>query len=234
MKKFLSLLLLCGAAFAAQAQTYMVVETTQGTYRIDVNDISQVYWQTVEKEKIEPFVGETDIYDDAQIGDKGHIDGQEVVVAMLGDNKIAIATCNYGANTPSASGKYLNFKTLRAANTDHLWGETWRLPALAEMSSLMYDTTCTVTSMNMVPGCMWYIGPKRTELFFPMAGEKSYGDLTGYGEVGYYWTSDAGGDGAWCMGIKDEEDPMDATFYINSYSTDLLSVRLVSDLKPRP
>lgn len=62
----------------------------------------------------------------------------------------------------------------------------------------------------------------------------SYGTLDGKNEVGYYWTSSAAGDGSWCMGIRPEDNPQDTTFYVNSYSTDLLSVRLVSDLRARP
>lgn len=230
MKKLLTLLMLFGMAVAANAQTYMCVETSQGTYRIDVADISQVYWKTVTEETVEPFVGETTIFSDAAVGDKGLIDGQEVIVAMLGDTKLAIATCNYGADRPERSGTFMNFKKLRTYNLDRVWGENWRLPTFAEMNTLILDPTCEVKSYNMTPGCTWYIGSKRTPLFFPMAGEMSYGELTGYGEVGYYWTSDSGGDGAWCMGISAD----DGTFYVNAYSTDLLSVRLVADLQDRP
>lgn len=153
---------------------------------------------------------------------------------QLNDTKMAIATCNYGASIPVLSGKYLNYKTVLAANTDHLWGEGWRLPSLAEVSTLMYDENMEVLNMVEISGCMWYIGQKRAQLFFPMAGEMSTGELTGYGEVGYYWTSDTAGDGAWCMGVQQAEETMDATFFVNAYTTDRLSVRLVYDLKDRP
>lgn len=236
MKKFLTLLAIFFAVFTADAQTYMKVETAQGTYKFDISQVKQVYFETetVEPEIIEPFVGETTIYSDAQIGDSGLIDGQNVIVVRLNDTKMAIATCNYGASIPVFSGKYLDYKTVLAANTDHLWGEGWRLPSLAEVSTLMYDENMEVLSMVEVSGCMWYIGQKRTQLFFPMTGEMSTGELTGYGEVGYYWTSDTAGDGAWCMGVQKAENTMDATFFVNAYTTDRLSVRLVSDLKPRP
>lgn len=236
MKTFLTILATFFAAFTANAQTYMKVETAQGTYKFDISQVRQVYFETetVENENIEPFAGKTTIYSDAQIGDSGLIDGQDVIVVKLNDTKLAIATCNYGANIPVLCGKYLNYKTVLAANTDHLWGEGWRLPSLAEIGTLMYDENMEVLNMQEVSGCMWYIGQKRTQLFFPMAGEMSTGELTGYGEVGYYWTSDTAGDGAWCMGVQQAEETMDATFFVNAYTTDRLSVRLVSELKPRP
>lgn len=236
MNKLFALCFALLAAAAVNAQTFMMVETKDGTYRFDINQVDQVYFETktVEKEVIEPFVGQTNIYSDAKIGDSGLIDGQEVVVVQLNDTKLAMATCNYGASIPVLCGKYLNYKTVRAANTDHLWGEGWRLPMLAEMSTLMYDENMEIKNMSQVSGCMWYIGQKRTQLFFPMAGEMSTGELTGYGEVGYYWTSDMAGDGAWCMGVQQAEETMDATFFANAYTSDLLSVRLVCDLKDRP
>lgn len=233
MKKPLALLAIFFAALAANAQTYMVIETADGNYNIDVSKISQVYWKTIKEETIDPYQGETNIWNDSNIGDKGLIDGQEVVVVELNGTKVAMATCNYGAKYPERTGTFMNFKKAKSYSDDRAWGETWRLPTLAEFQTLMYDRTMEVKPHNMMPGCTWYIGPNRTELFFPFAGEMSYGDLTGYKEVGYYWSYDAAGDGAWCMGISPEEDPMDATFFINAYSTDLLSVRLVSDLKAR-
>lgn len=236
MKKNTTLIAALCVSAALNAQTYMKVETAQGTYKFDISQVKQVYFEaeTVENEKIEPFVGQTTIYSDAKIGDTGQIDGQDVVVVQLNDTKMAIATCNYGASIPVLSGKYLNYKTAHAANVDHLWGEGWRLPMLAEMATLMYDENMEVLNMSQVSGCMWYIGQKRTQLFFPMAGEMSTGELTGYGEVGYYWTSDMAGDGAWCMGVQQAEDTMDATFFVNAYTTDRLSVRLVYDLRDRP
>lgn len=234
MKKIYALLGLFCAVFAAEAQTFMVVETPEGNYNINVEDIKQIYWKTVKEETIKPFFGETTIYDDAQVGDKGLIDGQEVIVAELGEAKVAIATCNFGAKIPDGDGSYMSFKKAIAFEQDHSWGETWRLPTLLEYQTLMYDDTMEVKPFRMVPGCTWYIGPNRTVLFFPFSGEMSYGELTGKNEVGYYWSSSKAGDGAWCMGIQPEDNPADATFYINASSTDLLSVRLVSDLKARP
>lgn len=230
MRKLLAAATLCCTGMAASAQTYMKVETTQGTYRIDIADINQVTFETIEEVTVKPYEGETTIYSDAKVGDKGLIDGQEVIVVKLNDTKLAIATCNYGADYPFRDGTYMNFKNARKYNNERAWGETWRLPTFAEMNTLILDPTVEVSHYNMVPGCYWYIGADRTPLFFPMAGEKSYGELTGHGEVGYYWTSDSGGDGAWCMGIS----PDDGTFYVNAYSTDVLSVRLVSDLRGRP
>lgn len=234
MNRFITLIATVGISVVANAQTLMMVETDEGTYSFDIDKVKQVYFKTAEKDVIKPFFGETTIYDDAKIGDKGLIDGQEVIVAELGETKLAIATCNYGAKYPEADGKYINFKNAIAYSENHTWGETWRLPTLQEFQTLMYDDTMEVKPFRMVPGCTWYIGPNRTELFFPFSGEMSYGELSGKNEVGYYWSSNKAGDGAWCMGISAEDDPADATFYINAYSTDLLSVRLVSELKSRP
>lgn len=234
MKKIFTLLTLFCTAIAGQAQTYMVVETAEGNYNIDVNDIKQVYWKTIKEETLEPFAGETTIWHDSQVGDKGLIDGQEVIVVELNDMKVAIATHNYGAKYPDGDGAYLSFKKANAYSNDRAWGETWRLPTLQEYQTLMFDENMEVKPFRTTSGCTWYIGPNRTELFFPFSGEMSYGEVTSKGEVGYYWSSTSAGDGAWCMGICPEENPMDATFYINAYVTDLLSVRLVSDLKARP
>lgn len=234
MKKISTLIALFCAAFAANAQTYMVVETSEGNYNIDINDIKQVYWKTVKEETVEPFQGETTIWHDSQVGDKGLIDGQEVVVVKLNDMKVAIATCNYGAKTPDGDGTYMSFKKANAYSEQRAWGETWRLPTLQEYQTLMFDEGMEVKPYRVTTGCTWYVGPNRTVLFFPFSGEMSYGEVTGKGEVGYYWSSSKAGDGAWCMGIRPEENPMDATFYINAYSTDLLSVRLISDLRGRP
>lgn len=230
MKHLCTLIVLFCAAIAANAQTYMVVETAQGNYNINVEDINQVYWKTIKEETIEPFSGETTIWHDSQVGDKGLIDGQEVIVVKLNDMKVAIATCNYGADYPFRNGTYMNFKKAINYSNDRAWGETWRLPTFKELQTLILDETVEVTHYNMTPGCKWYIGPNRTELFFPMAGEMVYGEVSGSGEVGYYWSSDKGGDGAWCMGIN----PDGGTFYVNAYSTDQLSVRLISDLRGRP
>lgn len=57
MKKTSTLIAALCVSTALNAQTYMKVETAQGTYKFDISQVKQVYFETetVDKDIIEPF-----------------------------------------------------------------------------------------------------------------------------------------------------------------------------------
>lgn len=253
MKKIAMLMVtLCAAATATlHAQNYMVVKTTDGEARYDVTKIKEVYFKNdmavktndgeehydVAKVKEVTFVEfNPEDYDNtidinSPEGEIGMLYGREAMVITLAGEKMAIATCNVGAETPEDCGSYYSFTAAKRAQNNGEWGYGWRLPTIQEIATLLYYNEVipfSFTHHGDVAGAEWLFGTLRTALFFPLAGEYSYGEVTGYGEVGYYWTSSSAGDGAWCLGLMDND-----TCYVNAYETDVLSVRPVCAL-PEP
>lgn len=120
------------------------------------------------------------------------------------------ATCNVGANSPTAYGdyfawgetfkkseygegdyKYSDNPTILPASADAVtvnWGAGWRMPTLEEMNELYNKCTHKWTTQNGVAGRL-FIGPNGNSIFFPAAGIRNSSGLNNAGSYGYYWSS---------------------------------------------
>ena len=120
------------------------------------------------------------------------------------------ATCNVGANSPTAYGNYYawgettpketynsstytyssNPTTLpsdRDAATAN-WGTGWRMPTYDELSELKNNCTVTWTTQNGVNGRL-FTGPNGNSIFLPAAGYRYDSSLNYDGSYGDYWSS---------------------------------------------
>ena len=120
------------------------------------------------------------------------------------------ATCNVGANSPTAYGdyfawgetfkkseygegdyKYSDNPTILPASADAVtvnWGAGWRMPTLEEMNELYNKCTHKWTTQNGVAGRL-FIGPNGNSIFLPAAGSRSDSSLDKAGFLGCYWSS---------------------------------------------
>lgn len=95
-----------------------------------------------------------------------------------------------------------------------LWGGTWRMPTIDEMSELVNNCTWTKTSSNGVEGYR-VTGPNGNSIFLPIDGYKSLSQL--YSGDGRYWTSTDYSKGS----VKDEAYAMfftDTQQFISSFT----------------
>lgn len=76
-------------------------------------------------------------------------------------------------------------------------GGKWRMPTKAEFEELLNPNKCTVKwePQAGVPGLKVTSKSTGKQLFFPAAGSKSDGEVTGVGTLGRYWSSSLSTDG---------------------------------------
>ena len=120
------------------------------------------------------------------------------------------ATCNVGANSPTAYGNYYawgetkskkkyngkNYKytdnPIVLSSKDDVatanWGSGWRMPTQAEIDELSNNCTHKWTTRNGVNGLL-FSGPNGNSIFLPAAGSHSDSSLDKTGLSGFYWTS---------------------------------------------
>lgn len=75
---------------------------------------------------------------DSPVGARGMLDGLECVVVDLGGNvgKLAIATKNVGASSPTARGTEMTWQNAVNQQNSEEWGLGWRLPSKEEIEAL--------------------------------------------------------------------------------------------------
>lgn len=75
---------------------------------------------------------------DSPVGTVGMLDGRECVVVDLGGNvgKMAIATKNVGASSPTANGTEMTWQNAVNQQNSEEWGLGWRLPSKEEIEAL--------------------------------------------------------------------------------------------------
>lgn len=75
---------------------------------------------------------------DSPVGTVGMLDGRECVVVDLGGNvgKLAIATNNVGASSPTAKGTEMTWQDAVNHQNREDWGIGWRLPSQEEIEAL--------------------------------------------------------------------------------------------------
>ena len=120
------------------------------------------------------------------------------------------ATCNVGANSPTAYGDYFAWgetftkseyvesnytyaynPTILPASADAAtvnWGAGWKMPTLEEMNELYNNCTHEWTSQNGANGLL-ITGPNGNSIFLPAAGSHSDSSLDKAGFSGCYWSS---------------------------------------------
>ena len=122
------------------------------------------------------------------------------------------ATCNVGANSPTAYGNFYAWgetrtkttynsssytipqynssttlgSTLDAATAN--MGTGWRMPTQTEMNELKNNCTVTWTTQNGIHGCL-FTGPNGNSIFLPAAGHYEGSSNLDRGTAGYYWSS---------------------------------------------
>ena len=84
-------------------------------------------------------------------------------------------------------------KTVLEASDDAAvanWGGSWRMPTKADFQTLGAVVNTAWTQVNNVYGIL-YIDKEDSSktLFFPAAGNCSYGNVSSVGYVGSYWSS---------------------------------------------
>ena len=109
------------------------------------------------------------------------------------------------------------------------WGESWRLPTLAEWAEL--KRYCVWSRFLEVPRRMGYqiTGPNGNSIFLPFAGG-SYGKLGPYfkGQVGEYWSSESNISGLLDLAYSFKSN-LDEIKVRESHRSNGLSVRPVTD-----
>ena len=125
------------------------------------------------------------------------------------------ATCNVGASTPTANGKYYAWgetftkseyvesnytysdnPTILPSSADAAtanWGVGWRMPTYDEQNELKNNCTVTWTTQNGVNGRL-FTGPNGNSIFLPPAGYRVGSGFYYYGSGGYVWSSSLGSD----------------------------------------
>ena len=121
------------------------------------------------------------------------------------------ATCNVGANSPTAYGNYYAWgetntkSTYTENNYTYLgnpttlpssadaatanWGSGWRMPTQTEMNELLDNCTHIWTTQNGINGRL-FTGPNGNSIFLPAAGFCSGDDnFINAGYTGDYWSS---------------------------------------------
>lgn len=89
---------------------------------------------------------------DSPVGARGVLDGRECVVVDLGGNagKLAVATMNVGASTPTQKGTEMTWQDAVNQQNSDAWGAGWRMPSKDELEAFPeYSTTVTSSSLSM-------------------------------------------------------------------------------------
>lgn len=181
--------LVCAAGAMAQTRHMVVYRADGSRLSIDINTIDSIRIE-------EPPYG-----------------GREYVDLGL---SVVWATCNVGAASPAQAGdyfawgetspkedysedayQYYQYEQYQSIGADicgtkydaaHVvWGDGWRLPALAEVEELGRLCTWTWTEQDGVAGYR-VTGPNGASIFLPACGYYNGVDLQGAGQSGYYWT----------------------------------------------
>ena len=145
------------------------------------------------------------------INAQNKINGHEYVDLGL---SVKWATCNVGANKPEEYGNYYAWgeTTTKSSYTEDNcltcganisdisgnaiydaaranWGDSWRMPTIAEMEELKNKCTWGWTSQSGVNGYK-VTGPNGNSIFLPAAGIQLDSDSPhGVGKGGCYWSS---------------------------------------------
>ncbi|MCQ2374767.1 MAG: hypothetical protein MJ069_02555 [Salinivirgaceae bacterium] len=164
--------------------------------------------------KLESFLKEKLLYDD-------YVDYVPILHESV-DLGLSVkwATMNVGATKPEDYGNYIAWgetKTKSEYNWDTYiveqgsfigdnktvldpeddaaaanWGGDWVMPSEADWREIYYNCTYEWTTQNGVNGYK-ITGTNGNSIFLPAAGCRYYGDLSGGGAIGYYWSSLDGG-----------------------------------------
>ncbi len=180
----------------------------------------------------------------------GSINGHEYVDLGL-PSGLKWATCNIGADSPSASGDYIAWGELEpkdeyteANNTTYnlpltqisadinydaaavRWGETWRIPTREEMEELRDECSWEWMTDGETPGFK-VTGSNGKHIFLPASGFVFVTTPYFVEQYGYYWTSVSGTDnylGAFSMCFASET--IDVAWYFRYAG---LTIRPVSN-----
>ncbi len=120
------------------------------------------------------------------------------------------ATCNVGADSPTAYGEYFAWGETSSKETYNSstytysdnpttlpssadaatanWGTGWRMPTQTEMQELIDNCTVTWTTQNGVNGRL-FTGSNGNFIFLPAAGYPNDSNLSEAGSAGRYWSS---------------------------------------------
>ena len=139
-----------------------------------------------------------------------YVDGHGAVDLGL---SVMWASCNVGASSPYAYGKYyawgevktkssydIDNSTTYGVSVDDIssyssndvatanWGDAWRMPTEAECEELINDCTWEWTTVSGKNGYL-VTGPSGSSIFLPAAGWYAGESLNGAGSYGSYWSS---------------------------------------------
>ncbi len=132
------------------------------------------------------------------------------------------ATCNMGARSPEGYGEYYTFDDAQELN-----GFGGRVPTYEELEELVNNCDWTWTTKNGVNGYKVTSRKNGNSMFLPAAGCRGGAGVYGGGSYGYYWSSSAHDDDAYCLYFNSNY------VYTNYYDYRYYgqSVRLVQDVK---
>ena len=98
----------------------------------------------------------------------------------------------YCTNSSYGNNGFTDGKTELDANDDAAranWGGDWRMPTSAEFEELINNTENEWTTQNNVAGYKFTSKTNGNSIFLPAAGIRWYGNLSGTGSNGNYWSS---------------------------------------------
>ena len=128
---------------------------------------------------------------------------------------------NYKTQTKYCTSSYdgtVDNKTVLEASDDAAtvnWGDSWRMPTLAEQKELNSKCTWTWTTRNGVKGYK-VIGPNGNSIFLPAAGFCSDNSVYRSDSYGYYWSAslcESGPKHAWGIGFSSYGHNNYSSFY---------------------
>lgn len=153
------------------------------------------------------------------------------------------ATCNVGADAPTAYGNYYAWGETTPCGTTYSysdnpetlpasadaatanWGAGWRMPTKAEFEELNSNCTRSWTTYNGVVGS-FFTGPNGKTIFLPAAGFFYNGETydTGSSGSGKYWTSS----------YDHDTESFATEFYFNASDTYVTTTSRTSGFPVRP
>lgn len=96
---------------------------------------------------------------------------------------------NYGMTKYNSEGP-TELETVDDAATQ-IWGSDWRMPTKEQFDELLENTEYEWTTVNGVQGAKFTStvdGYTDKFLFFPAVGNAGYGEVSGVGDYGHYWS----------------------------------------------
>lgn len=197
--------------FSAQGQNHPVFcgdANVDG--KIDVGDLETIEKIILEKENATPLTVDYDVLDINKLSDFETIsiklkNEEEIIVnakdilsfdiidPLNGHEYVDLglsslwATCNYGANTPTETGLYVNAIENSVDQIRADWGDYWGTPRAKDYEELL--TNC-IWRWEEDLGGYNVIGPNEKSIFLPAAGYLEETNNLEADNEGFYWTDD--------------------------------------------